>query len=152
LIKERNVTTWPETWSGWGSQIIQVVGTPGAWLYEGLAGIQPDPQQPGFKHFTIRPGIVNSVDWVECTYQSPYGEIVSNWWRKAGKLEMDVTVPTNTTATVFVPTTQPQTVTESGSPAGEARGVARLGNEDGCAVFRIESGQYVFETSIETQE
>ena len=150
LIKERNVTTWPETWSGWGSQVIQVVGTPGAWFYEGLAGIRPDPDEPGFKQFTIRPGIVNSVDWVECRYQSPYGEIVSNWRCEAGKLEMDVTVPANTTVTVHVPASDNAGVTESGTAAARAEGVEFLQMENGLAVFAVGAGVYRFESCLPT--
>jgi len=148
LVKERKVTTWPETWSGWGSQIIQVVGTPGAWFYEGLAGIRPDAAQPGFKHFTIRPGIVDSVDWVNCHHDSPYGRIVSNWKREGGKLTMDVTIPPNTTAKVFVPAKDAASVTESGKLAKEGEGVKFLRMENNAAVYAVGSGNYQFQSSL----
>ena len=83
--------------------MILVTATPGSWFFEGLGGILPDPAKPGFKHFTLRPGIVKSVDWVNCSYQSPYGRIVSNWKREGNKLVMDITVPANTTADVYLP-------------------------------------------------
>jgi len=148
LIKERKVTTWPETWSGWGSQIIQVVGTAGAWFYEGLAGIRPDPAYPGFKHFTLRPGIVKSVDWVECSYQSPYGKIVSNWKREGDTLTMNVTIPPNTTATVFIPAKDAATVTESGKPASKAEGVKFLRMENNAALYAVGSGTYQFQSTL----
>ena len=150
LIKERNVTTWPETWSGWGSQIIQVVGTPGAWFYEGLAGILPDPKQPGFKHFEIRPGVVDSVDWVECSYVAPYGKIVSNWRCEGGTLEMDVTVPANTSATIYVPAHAAAGVTESGAEAAQAEGVKFLQMQDGYAWFEVGAGAYHFKSRRST--
>ncbi len=103
LIKELGLKTWPETWSGWGSHVILVTATPGSWFFEGLGGILPDPAKPGFKHFSLRPGIVKSVDWVNCSYQSPYGRIVSNWKREGNKLVMDITVPVNSTADVYLP-------------------------------------------------
>ena len=148
LLKERKVTTWPESWSGWNSQIIQVVGTPGAWFYEGFAGIRPDPAQPGFKHFSIRPGIVDSVDWVECWHESPYGKIVSNWKRGSEKVTMEVTVPPNSTATVFVPAKDAAVVTESGKPAGEAEGVKFLRMEKNAAVYAVGSGNYQFQSQL----
>jgi alpha-L-rhamnosidase len=150
LIKERNVTTWPETWSGWGSQIIQVVGTPGAWFYEGLAGILPDPKQPGFKHFKIRPGVVDSVDWVECSYVAPYGKIVSNWRCEGGTLEMDVTVPANASATIYVPADAAAGVTESGAEAAQAEGVEFLQMQDGYARFKVGAGAYRFKSRRST--
>ena len=103
LLNERKVTTWPETWSGWGSQIIQVLGTPGAWFYEGLAGIRPDPTAPGFKKIIIKPAIVGDLTWVKAHFDSPYGRIVSNWKRDGNQLTMDITIPANTTATVLAP-------------------------------------------------
>ena len=145
LLEERGVTTWPETWSGWGSQIIQVTGTPGAWFYEGLAGIRPDWKQPGFKHFTINPGIVPEVDWVKCSYDSPYGKIVSNWNIEGGRFKWNVTVPPNSTATVHIPG---KNITEGGSPAAKAKGVSFLRMEKGKAVFKVASGKYEFKSVI----
>ena len=34
---------------------VMLVGDLGIWLYENLAGIKPDPEQPGFKHIIMRP-------------------------------------------------------------------------------------------------
>ena len=114
LAKERKVTTLPETWSGWGSQIIQVVGTPGGWFYEGLAGICPDPTAPGFKKIMIEPAIVGDLTWVNTHFDSPFGRIVSNWKKDGKLLKMEVTIPANTTATIYVPTQHAGNVTESG--------------------------------------
>jgi len=144
LVKEVGLNTWPETWSGWGSHVILVTATPGSWFYEGLAGIRPDPLSPGFKHFTIRPGIVDSVDWVTCAYQSPYGKIESNWKREGQKVTMDVTIPANTTATVYVPAKDAKEVTESGKTIDKAKGVKFLRMEKGSAVYEVGSGSYRF--------
>jgi alpha-L-rhamnosidase len=162
LIKEMGLKTWPETWSGWGSHVILVTATPGSWFYEGLAGILPDLANPGFKHFTLRPGIVKSVDWVKCSYDSPYGQIVSNWKCEEGNLKletgnsknateqltMEVTIPPNTTATVFVPAKDAASVTESGKPVAEAKCVKFLRMENGAAVYEIGSGTYQFRSSL----
>ncbi len=143
LIKEMGLNTWPETWSGWGSHVILVTATPGSWFFEGLGGIRPDPATPGFKHFILRPGIVKSVDWVNCSYQSPYGLISSNWQSKDDGLILNIKVPVNTTATVYVPA---GTITESGSPAGQTDGVTFLHMDKNTAVFKVESGQYEFKS------
>ena len=144
LIKEMGLKTWPETWSGWGSHVILVTATPGSWFYEGLGGILPDPANPGFRHFTLRPGIVKSVDWVNCSYKSPYGEIVSNWQHEGDKLTMKVTIPANTTATIYVPARDAAGVTESGIPAIKAEGVKFLRMESDAAVYEVVSGCYSF--------
>jgi alpha-L-rhamnosidase len=144
LIKELGLNTWPETWSGWGSHVILVTATPGSWFFEGLGGILPDPANPGFKHFTLRPGFVKSVDWVKCSYQSPYGMILSNWNREGDKLTMEVTIPANTTATVYVPARDAAGVTESGKSASKAKGVKFLRMEANSAIYEVVSGCYSF--------
>ncbi len=57
-----------------------------------------------------------------------------------------ITVPVNTTATVYVPATSAESVTESGKPAIQARGVRFLRLEQGRAVFEVDSGNYSFES------
>ena len=43
LLEKRGVTTWPEIWTGWGSQVIGTIGNHGEWFHQGLVGIRPDP-------------------------------------------------------------------------------------------------------------
>lgn len=148
LLSEMGLKTWPETWSGWGSHVILVTATPGSWFYDGLAGILPDPANPGFRHFMLRPGIVRSVEWVKCSYQSPYGRIVSNWKRAGAGLTMEVTIPANTTATVYVPARDAASVTESGTPAIHAVGVKFMRMENGAAVYAVGSGTYRFQSTL----
>ena len=148
LIKEMGLNTWPETWSGWGSHVILVTATPGSWFFEGLGGILPDPKKPGFKHFTLRPGIVESVDWVKCSYLSPYGRIVSNWKKDGGSLSMEITIPANTTATVYVPAKDKAGVTESGTSAMKAKGVKFLRMHGNAAVYAVGSGTYRFKSAL----
>jgi alpha-L-rhamnosidase len=145
LVKEMGLTTWPETWSGWGSHVILVTATPGAWFFEGLGGILPDSKKPGFKHFTLRPGLVKSVDWVKCSYQSPYGEIVSNWKAEEGSFKWNIHVPANTTATVYVPG---KNITEGRLPAAKAAGVTFLRMEKNKTVYKVESGDYDFKSVV----
>jgi len=151
LIKEMGLNTWPETWSGWGSHVILVTATPGSWFFEGLGGILPDPKEPGFKHFTLRPGIVGSVDWVKCSYQSPYGRIVSIWKKDGGSLSMEVTIPANTTATVYVPAKDKAEVTESGTSAMKAKGAKFLRNDGNAAVYAVGSGTYRFKSALSAE-
>jgi alpha-L-rhamnosidase len=152
LLNERKVTTWPETWSGWGSQIIQVVGSPGAWFYEGLAGIRPDPQGPGFKQILIKPAIVGDLAWVKAHHDSPYGRIASHWRRDGTRLSLDIMIPANTTATVFVPAKDAAGVTESGQPANLAAGVKFLRQQANAAVFVVGSGTYRFQSTLPETE
>jgi alpha-L-rhamnosidase len=73
---------------------------------------------------------------------------VSNWKREGGKLTMDVTIPINTSATVHVPARAATSVTESGKPAAQAKGVKFLRMENHAAVYEVGSGTYLFQSAL----
>jgi alpha-L-rhamnosidase len=123
---------------------VMLVGDLIIWLYEDMAGIQAG--EPGFKKIVIKPQPVGDLTWVKAHYDSLHGRIISNWKRENGRLTMEVTIPANTTAEVFVPTKDANTITESGKPVSEAQGVKFLRMQDGAAVYAVGSGTYQFET------
>jgi alpha-L-rhamnosidase len=141
---EQGATTMWEQWNGYWSQIHSCFTSIAGWFHNGLAGIQPDPAAPGFKHVIVWPAVVGDLTWVKGSHRSIYGTIVSNWRRENGVFRLDVTVPTNTTATVYVRTKDITSVTESGQAANNAPGVKFLRGENGYAVFAVESGKYSF--------
>jgi alpha-L-rhamnosidase len=143
MLSQGATTLW-EQWNGYFSQIHSCFTSPSGWFYQGLAGIRPDPTAPGFKKIIIKPAVVGDLIWVKCHHDSPYGSIVSNWKKEGDQLTMEVTIPANTTATVYVPAKDASGVTESGSSAMEARGVKFLRRESGAAVYEVASGCYRF--------
>ena len=142
---EQGATTWWEQWNGYYSHIHSCFTSLDGWFYQGLAGIRPDPARPGFKRIIIKPAIVGDLTWVKAHFDSPYGRIVSNWRRDGRRLTMDIAIPANTTATLYVPTSRPGEVTESGRPAAEAAGVTFLRAEKGAAIYELDFGNRVFE-------
>ena len=86
-------------------------GAIGQWMYERVAGLAPDPAQPGYKHFFVRPLPGTQLDWARAELQTPYGRASSAWAKRNGKVIIDVVVPPNTTATIEFPgPRQPETV------------------------------------------
>lgn len=73
-----------------------------AWYYKALGGIFPDEEQPGFKHVILKPHFVAGLSHFEASHEGPYGLIVSSWKRKGKVITYDVTVPTNSTATLYL--------------------------------------------------
>jgi alpha-L-rhamnosidase len=57
-------------------------------------------------------------------------------------------VPAGTTATVFIPSAAPATVTEGGRPAAQSAGVRSAGTEKGKAVYTLSSGRYAFVSKL----
>ena len=114
---QKGATTLWEDWAGGASLNHIMFGDISAWFYEALAGITPDPEHPGFRHFVINPHAVADLTWVKAEHGSPYGTIRSAWRLESRRLTLQVTVPPSTTATIRVPATDPASVTEGGEPA-----------------------------------
>jgi alpha-L-rhamnosidase len=147
----RGATTLWETWTGLPgrhSQNHPALGGGVAWLYEGLAGLRPDPVGPGFERVIIRPAPVGDV--TECRYslETSRGTFRVEWTKKDGRLTLDVAVPPNASATVLVPAAEAGLVREGGKPAARAEGVTFLRMEGDRAVFGIGSGIYRFEAPL----
>jgi alpha-L-rhamnosidase len=113
-LLRRGATTFWECWGEaeldkkWGarSKNHPMQAALVAWFYQGLGGINPDPQQPGFKHVIIRPDFL-ALDHVKVRHDSRFGPISNEWRRIAGAIEMTVTLPANVSATVHLPSRPP---------------------------------------------
>jgi alpha-L-rhamnosidase len=145
---EQGATTLWEQWNGFWSQIHSCFASADNWLYQGLAGIRPDPERPGFKNVILRPAVVGDIAWVKAIHDGPYGCIACNWQREGDQLTLCVVIPANTTATVHVPAKAETGVTESGGPAAKAPGVKFLRMENNAAVYEVGSGSYRFESTL----
>ncbi|MBL7189776.1 MAG: glycoside hydrolase family 78 protein [Phycisphaerae bacterium] len=143
MIKGGATALW-EAWDGGGSRNHPTFGLVGAFFYRNYAGIRPDPTAPGFKKIILKPEIGDGLDWVRADYRSVHGKIKSEWKRVDGKLEMNIDIPVNTTATVYVPAKNVESVTESGKPVNKADGIKFLRMEGGSALFTVGSGSYKF--------
>ena len=119
-----------------------------SWYHQALGGIRPDPAGTGFKKIIIKPNVLGDLHWVESSYDSVHGRIISNWRRRDGQIVMEVTIPGNTTATVFVPAKDLALVTESGRPADSVTGVKFLRMENNAAVYAVGSGTYRFRSTL----
>ncbi len=78
------------------------------WIYNYGSGIMRDetPAGVGYKHFILQPTVdpAGRIDYINGSYGSLYGEIVSNWTSENGELAAyDVVIPANTSATMYLP-------------------------------------------------
>jgi alpha-L-rhamnosidase len=135
-------------YGGYGSGHHQFGACIAGWLYRCLAGIRPDPAGPGYQKLIIKPALIGDLNWVKAHYDSMHGRVVSHWQREGDQLSMDITIPANTTATVFVPSKDAAAVTESGKPAANAEGVSFLRMENNAAVYAVGSGAYRFQSTL----
>lgn len=119
-------------------------GAVGAWMYAVIGGIDFDPEQPGYKHVIMHPQPGGGLSYARAGLHSPYGLIQSEWRLHDDAFDWQITVPANTTASVFVPASDRSRITENGHPVEDADGVTFLRMEKGFAVFAVESGSYAF--------
>lgn len=120
------------------------------WMFRTLAGI--DSEGPGFGQIIIRPmppapgsnAQHDPIHWVNASYDSIVGRIVSQWRVEGSRFELSVTIPANAQATVFVPARDATSVTEGGRPLGASSGVSLVGMQGDRAVVRVTAGSYHF--------
>ncbi|MCK5616421.1 hypothetical protein KAR91_81920, partial [Candidatus Pacearchaeota archaeon] len=124
------------------------LGSIGAWYYHSLAGIQPDPAGPGFKKIIIKPEVVGDLEWAKASYNSIHGKITSDWKREEEKLFLNITVPVNTSATVYIPANGLETILEGDQSAGQFTEIQYIGQEGDKYVFEVGSGNYRFTSQI----
>jgi hypothetical protein len=92
----------------------------------------------------MKPQVSGDLTYVTASYNSIHGEIKSGWKLEDGKFYWDVTIPANTTATVYVPTLKKEDVKEGNKSASNSNNVSFIGWDDHWAIFEIESGDYSF--------
>ncbi|MGO9010174.1 MAG: family 78 glycoside hydrolase catalytic domain [Bryobacteraceae bacterium] len=152
MVSKGATTVW-ELWNGdtadpamnSGNHVMQI-GDLAVWMYEYLAGIRPDPANPGFRHVLIHPYPAGNLTFVKASHESLYGKITASWKREGSSFTLAVSIPPNTSATVWMPAKDAASVTESGRPVARARGVKFLRTEADSTLFEIESGDYLFRT------
>ncbi len=149
-IKNGATTIW-ERWNGWteedgfgdpgmNSFNHYSFGAVGQWLFATVAGI--DTRSPAYKNIIIHPRPGGGLTWAKASYNSISGLIETNWQITDQKFQLDVTIPANTTATVFVPARDPRTVRCNRKSAKFVKA------ENNSAVFEVGSGKYEFTSTI----
>jgi alpha-L-rhamnosidase len=144
---ENGATTLWEHWKfsdNTFSHSHPMFGSVSQWFYNWLGGIQADPDAVGFDRIVIRPQIPNDLEWVNSSYDSVRGKITSNWRKAGDTLVMDVSIPVNTTATVYVPAASPDGIIEGEVLANHAKGVEFVRYENNAAIYKVQSGTYQF--------
>ncbi|MBN1764282.1 MAG: family 78 glycoside hydrolase catalytic domain [Sedimentisphaerales bacterium] len=157
-VRHGATTIW-ERWNGWTEQDgffdpqmnsfnHYSLGSVGEWLYRCVAGIELDPEVPGFKQFIIRPYPGGALEYAGAEYQALPGLIRSRWQRKDTTFTLEVTIPANTIARVYVPSNPSRPVMEGQVPAEQAEGVRPLGRREQFALFSVGSGSYNFKSTF----
>ena len=145
LVKRKATTLW-EYWDGRKSQNHHMFSDVSSWFYRSLAGINPDPKNPGFKHVVFIPGLQSGLKWVDAWHESPYGVISSRWEVDGDSYRLEVSVPANCSGEVVLPSALKGKITVIDSNETPCSGEEHWKITKG-AVY-IDSGKYVLTGSM----
>lgn len=118
-------------------------GAIGEWLYKSVAGI--DQKKAGYKEFYVDPTRGGGLTHARGMLNTMYGKIESFWDLDPDSFTIAVEVPVNTQATILLPESAIEEVTENGDRlTSETEGVLNvLQRADGVEV-EVGSGRYLF--------
>lgn len=144
-------TTMWERWDGWtpgaGFQSVGMnsfnhyaFGSVGQYLYGAVGGI--NPASPGYQTILIQPVPGSGLTSANTSFNSSRGLISTAWTNTGSAFNLAMAIPPNTTAQVYVPTTNAGAITESGLPAASSPGVTYVGISNSYAVYAVSSGNY----------
>ncbi len=141
---KNGATTLYENWNiESGSDISMnhiMFGEIGAWFYKGIGGIYPDPENPGFKNVILKPNFISSLEHFEASHDGPFGKITSGWKKTEGKTIYSVTVPPNSTASLFIDTKAVQDVDK----IRKMKGVKSVEIREKNTLINLKSGNFIF--------
>lgn len=121
-------------------------GAIGDWMYRVMAGLDNEDGTVGYKNIRIMPHVGGGFTNVAAAYETQYGKLGSAWKIENGKLLLQVEIPANTTATVYVPV-QDGDVMEGGLPVASSKTIQVTGKEKNYLVLKTGSGKYEFSTA-----
>ena len=124
-------------------------GAIGDWMYRVVAGIDTYSDAPGYKHIKIQPHVGDKLEYANADLKTYYGNVSSHWKRDGDKLRLDIEIPANTRATVFIPANEVQSATENNISLSSVTGLKFIGKENNYVVVEIGSGKYNFVSTVQ---
>jgi alpha-L-rhamnosidase len=119
-------------------------GAIGDWMYRVMAGLDTYEDGVGYRHSRIKPHIGGGFTNVSASLDTYYGKLSSGWKVDEDILTMDIEIPANTVATVYVPATDVTSILEGGKPLSAVKEIQVVGTEEGYVVLTVGSGRYRF--------
>ena len=136
-----DATTLWESWAKPESSSYNhpMFGSVDEWFYKSLLGI--NAAEPAYKKIIIKPQ-PGELHWAKGDYQSIYGLIKSDWKKDGDIFQLQVSIPPNTTAEIWLPAKENAVITEGGKEISSVNEIRLLRFEKGYAVIAVGSGKY----------
>lgn len=120
-------------------------GAIGDWMYRQMVGLDTYEDGVGYKHIKIQPHIGGGFTNANASLITYYGKLSSGWKIEADKTIMEVEIPANTTATVFIPSINKESIFENGNPISSVKDFQVGQPKEGYVPLELGSGTYHFE-------
>jgi alpha-L-rhamnosidase len=148
----KRFNTMCEFWTLKQSHNHVMMGSIDAWFYNSLAGIQLSEETPAYKHFIVKPFFAPGLDSISASVNTLRGEVSSKWRKTNTGYTMEVSVPFNCSATVFIPKKGITEVSESGESLEDSENVKVIETDGGYNIVSVPSGLYRFIVGKESPE
>jgi alpha-L-rhamnosidase len=122
-------------------------GAIGDWMYRTITGIDTYEEGAGYKKIRIQPHPGGGLNFANADLETGYGKLSVHWKIKEGKFMMDVEIPANTTASLYIPAVAADAITENGKPLPEQKEISVSGKEGKYILLQVGSGTYHFSAS-----
>ncbi|PWV51902.1 glycoside hydrolase family 78 protein [Chitinophaga sp. S165] len=122
-------------------------GAIGDWMYRVTAGIDTEEDAPGYRHIIIRPRPGGNLTQATGSLLTYYGNIKSSWQLQNGQFSLDVEIPANTTATIYLPVKNNAAIQEGGKSVATQKDIRLVSTGKEQTVLEVGSGQYHFTTA-----
>lgn len=119
-------------------------GAIGDWMYRTVAGINLNEEAPGYKKIIIRPHLTDSLSFASASLQTYYGKVSSEWKKDNGNLILNVEVPVNASANVFIPAKYAGDIFENGKKINEVKDISVMAKQGNYVPVKLGSGKYSF--------
>lgn len=144
FIVDRGWSALPETWEAATKESMNhcMLGHIQQWFYQDVLGIKQSDDSVAFEKIIIKPAVQSTLEWAKGHYDSIRGRISSSWRKSGTQIFMEVSIPTNATATIQIPTSSADSVQINGQAATTAPDITNIEVLNGSLAFHVGSGSY----------
>lgn len=146
----KGATSLTESWAGLRdvSNNHMMLGHLMEWFFSGIGGIRQIPGSKAYDHILISPEIVGDITWAETSFRSVHGLISSSWKASANDFFLKVAIPANCRATISIPQSDPDKISENSIPVKSSEHIKIKGISNGRTLLETGSGEYVFKCPL----
>ncbi len=117
-------------------------GSVAEWMFQHAIGI--DTEDSGYRNIIIKPAISKEMNFIKGSYKSINGTIAAAWNWKGNKIIMNIEIPANTRAKVYIPTANTSRIKEGKTSLSKTTEIKIIASNATETILAVGSGTYSF--------